>query len=404
MAVTVPARPGRDRWMAPGSRGTTSPQRTRQLGEHPQPAPAGRRTSPCRPAPRRRRRAAARPRPSPVATPPTPTIGRSGRAAWTSCTARTATGWIAGPDSPPPPAPSAGRRVVGSSARPSSVLMQRDRLGTGRRRTARGDVDDAVGVGAELRPARPPAAGRGGDHRRRQLGVVGEDRAAALEVRARQVDLDGDDLGGRRGEQVGGRGGSRRPMRPQMLATTRRARCAAGGQTWSSQCGDARALQADGVEHPLRRRVQPRRRVAGPLVGGERLDDDRAERRRGRSSAASSVAVAGRARGRHHRVGAARPSRRCTRGRSASAPRRRRRRDRSSADASRQTPSRSPRGTPAASGPRASSPALLGEALDGGERGVDRRHAADPVQAGRLADLLAVGAAAAALRRVDDER
>ena len=47
----------------------------------------------------------------PVATPPTPMIGRSGRAAWTSWTARTATGWMAGPDSPPPPAPSAGRRV-----------------------------------------------------------------------------------------------------------------------------------------------------------------------------------------------------------------------------------------------------------------------------------------------------
>ena len=50
---------------------------------------------------------------APLATPPTPTIGRSGWAACTSWTARTATGWIAGPDSPPPPAPSAGRRVVG---------------------------------------------------------------------------------------------------------------------------------------------------------------------------------------------------------------------------------------------------------------------------------------------------
>ena len=45
----------------------------------------------------------------------------------------------------------------------------------------------------------------------------------------------------------------------------------------------------------------------------------------------------------------------------------------------------------------------FGEALHRGERGLDRRDRAHPVQVRRLADLLAVGTTAAALRRVDDE-
>ena len=46
---------------------------------------------------------------SPSVTPPTPTMGRSGKAACTSCTARTATGWIAAPETPPPFAPDPSR-------------------------------------------------------------------------------------------------------------------------------------------------------------------------------------------------------------------------------------------------------------------------------------------------------
>src|SRR5690606_5856202 len=53
---------------------------------------------------------------SPRATPPTPTIGRSGSAAWTSCTARTATGWVAGPGRPPPRSPEPGRKAPGSGS------------------------------------------------------------------------------------------------------------------------------------------------------------------------------------------------------------------------------------------------------------------------------------------------
>ena len=58
----------------------------------------------------------------PDITPPTPTIGTSGKAARHSHTARTDTGWTALPDSPPPPPPSTGRPDSVSRARPRSVL------------------------------------------------------------------------------------------------------------------------------------------------------------------------------------------------------------------------------------------------------------------------------------------
>ena len=47
------------------------------------------------------------------------------------------------------------------------------------------------------------------------VGVVGEDAAPALEVRARQVHLDRDHLGGRGGELLGGPRGSRRRCGPR---------------------------------------------------------------------------------------------------------------------------------------------------------------------------------------------
>ena len=50
---------------------------------------------------------------SAVTTPPTPTIGSSGRARCTSYTARTAIGWIAGPDSRHPR--TQGRPAVSAS-------------------------------------------------------------------------------------------------------------------------------------------------------------------------------------------------------------------------------------------------------------------------------------------------
>ena len=114
----------------------------------------------------------------PLATPPTPTIGRSGSAACTSCTARTATGWIGRPGQPAaagaerrPP----GRRVVGHpEQRVDAASPPRRR----RRRTAPATSTMRSVLGLSLAQRGRPHAGRRGDHLGRQLGVVGEDRAA----------------------------------------------------------------------------------------------------------------------------------------------------------------------------------------------------------------------------------
>ena len=63
----------------------------------------GRGTSRCRPPRRRRRRASSPRRRHRETTPPTPTMPAAGKAARQSCTARTATGRMAGPERPPPP-------------------------------------------------------------------------------------------------------------------------------------------------------------------------------------------------------------------------------------------------------------------------------------------------------------
>ena len=62
-----------------------------------------------------------------LATPPTPTIGRSGNARWTSYTARTATGWMAGPDSPPPPRAQQRRAAIGVEHHSGQRVDERDR-------------------------------------------------------------------------------------------------------------------------------------------------------------------------------------------------------------------------------------------------------------------------------------
>ena len=140
------------------------------------------------------------------------------------------------------------------------------------------DVDDPVGVRAQLRPAGTAAARRRGDDLWPRDRVVGEDRAAALQVRARQVDLDRDDARGRGGEEFGrpavvvdgpapDAGDHGRPGRLEV------------GTTCSSQYSMPGPLQADRVEHPLCRGVQPGRRIAVPGERGERLRDDRADRR-----------------------------------------------------------------------------------------------------------------------------
>ena len=172
--------------------------------------PGGRRRSPCRRRRRTRRRAAARPRRRRSTTPPTPTMGRSGRAACTSCTARTATGWMRRPRQPAAAGTAAEPVAPASStsmAMPSSVLTQRDRggagVGDGVGRPRRSTRVAAVSFAHTGRPG-PTASTHSATTAARRRSRLGEQVPAAVEVRARQVDLDGDD-------GVGARPGARRP-------------------------------------------------------------------------------------------------------------------------------------------------------------------------------------------------
>ena len=128
------------------------PARRPRIGEGGGARPAPRSPPPAAARPRRRRRPRPRRRRSGAPAPP----------AWTSNTARTATGWIAGPDSPPPrgPDPSRKRRVSGSMAMPITVLTSVTASAPASW-AALGDLGEVRHVGAELGPSRPPApAGR----------------------------------------------------------------------------------------------------------------------------------------------------------------------------------------------------------------------------------------------------
>ena len=130
----------------------------------------------------------------PLATPPTPTMGRSGRRGVHVEHGPHGDGM----DRMTAVAAATGTQHRAPRARvddhPEQGVDQRDGFGAGLLDGGR-DLDDPIGVGAELGPQRQAAGRRGGDDLGRQLGVVGEDAPAPLEVRARQVDLDGDNVG-----------------------------------------------------------------------------------------------------------------------------------------------------------------------------------------------------------------
>ena len=167
----------------------------------------------CRPAPPPLK---SRNSQAPAVDPPTPMMS-TGNAA-SSATMRTATGWIAGPrarlrrrraPAARSPVRPAEQRVDARRLVPASATQRRPR------RCAR--------VGAELGPARTPGdrADRG-DHLGRALRVMGEHRpthvgasrraggdapgpaALGMQVRAGEVDLDGNDLLGTRRDLRGG--------------------------------------------------------------------------------------------------------------------------------------------------------------------------------------------------------
>ncbi len=175
----------------------------------------GRRRWPCRPAPRATpRRASARPRPTRRRPRRRPRSAR--RAARRRRRARPH-GHRMDRRARQPPAPAAQRRSAGVRVdhHAEHRVDQRDRLGAGRARPPATSTTRS-GVGAELGPAgRPqprwPAITAALTARRRGRTVP----CATLEVGARQVDLDRDHLGRRAGEQLGGRGGSRRRCGPR---------------------------------------------------------------------------------------------------------------------------------------------------------------------------------------------
>ena len=201
---------------------------------------------------------------APVATPPTPTIGRFGRAACTSNTARTATGWMARPDRPPPPPPSAGRRCSRSITMPITVLTSVTAdapascaaaatatswsvLGlslahTGRPQTRDAAIASAVAVGECAKRCDPPS----------RFGQLRFTSTATTD-------------GGAAGEHRCGTGivvdrsppGAHDDPRAGPLET---------GQIIREPRFDTGTLQPDAVDHAGRHRMEPRRRVSAPRV------------------------------------------------------------------------------------------------------------------------------------------
>ena len=90
-------------------------------------------------------------------------------------------------------------------------------------------------------------------------------------------------------------------VRPQMLTTTPRSGALQRGQVIREPRVDARALEADAVQHASRRLVQPRRGIAGPRLRRERLHDHGAEPLQ-REVRPKFGTVSTRPRRRHHRI------------------------------------------------------------------------------------------------------
>ena len=161
--VVVKVPPGSCRWVAPTESasarlGGVGLAQARNSSEHPSRSAGVGEDGGARPAPRTRWLAPAPRHQPPRAMPPTPMMGRSGSAAWTSCTARTATGWMPGPGQPAPTRPGpepvpAGLRVDGHA---EHRVHERDRLRAG---ALCGD-GDRVEVGRRSGSARPTGDGR----------------------------------------------------------------------------------------------------------------------------------------------------------------------------------------------------------------------------------------------------
>ncbi len=241
---------------------------------------------------------------TPVVTPPVPMIGVSGSARDTSQTARNAIALIGGPLRPPPPAPSFGRRVSGSTASPITVFTSvrpvapasTARLAIATRSVTLGESFANSGV------ASPIASDNRTDRGMRRVRRMREHVTAILDVRARQVHFDRDDAIG---------DGLQRSCRGRVLldaaAPDRRDHARAArferGKVVRDPRVDARTRQADGVQHAAACGLgDAQRRIAAPRERGDRLRRDRADAR-GIAQLGELGAVAEGARGSNDRVG-----------------------------------------------------------------------------------------------------
>ena len=256
-------------------------------------ARAGLRRSRCRPAPRRRRRAGARPRPRPSRPRRRPTIGRSGSAACTSNTARTAIGWIAGPGQPAAARARAepeGARL-GIDRHAEHRVDERDRL-----RARRAAADAAMAtmsrrVGAQLGPDRP-AHGRERHAATTSCvaaRVVREEVATCLGVR----DTRGSPRPRRRSagasSSISAAFSNSARLRPQMLATTRAPHASSAGRSCSSHASTPGPWRPTLLIIPAAVSCTRSGGLPGLGLGVQRLHDHRAERPRGRCRPPSSA-------------------------------------------------------------------------------------------------------------------
>ena len=245
---------------------------------------------------------------SPLVTPPVPMIGTVGWAAATSHTARSASALIGGPLSPPPPAPSRLVRVRASIRRPIAVLTS-VKPSAPASIAAPAIATRSVTLGdnfAKTRVLASRASTTACTTSRVAVVECANTSRALLDVRAREVDLDRDD-------PVGDR--LARPRRRLELVdapTPDRHDHACSGRLERGQVArdpfvDARAGQADGVQHAAARRLgDAQRRVALRREHGHGLRRHRAEPRR-RAQPRQLRAVPERARRGNDRIRQRRP-------------------------------------------------------------------------------------------------
>ena len=217
---------------------------------------------------------AGRARASPLSTPPMPTTGIDTAAA-TSATCLSAIVRTAGPESPPLPAPSQGSppgasgaalSVLISETASAPALLRRDRD-----RSRVGDVRRQL-HDQRLAGQRPQRL-----QQRRRLARLLADDQARVHVRAGDVELDRSDLVALARPPRPARRTPRRSSPSPRRSAAPAARPAAAGRR-PRKPSSALVGQPDRVDHRRRLLPEPRRRVADPRLGGDRLRDVGAER------------------------------------------------------------------------------------------------------------------------------